>query len=176
MGKHCMPKAPRRVPTSMLAAATAAGAICIAFASAGTANAKTHHGFGAPGNPYGGSSSASMEMSGPYPMRNGYRSSVTSYSIHSTGTGHTSTVSTQTQGGSKAGGTGTGGTTGTTGTTGTAGTKTGTGATGLGAGTGGTGTGAGSAGTTAGAGTGSSNPDHTGTGSGGSSGGSPKGH
>jgi hypothetical protein len=40
--------------TALLAAALAASALYIAGASAGNAEAKTHHGAEAPGNPYGG--------------------------------------------------------------------------------------------------------------------------
>jgi hypothetical protein len=89
MGKHRKARVyrfPSRIV--LLGSAVAAGAICIALAGAGTANAKTHHGPGAPGNPFsspvhtarvGGTSSPATQ--------NVVRTSTTSIVLHSNGGG-----------------------------------------------------------------------------------------
>lgn len=53
MGQHSIAPGHPRLRSSTTCAALAAGAIFIALLNAGTAEAKTHHGAGAPGNPYG---------------------------------------------------------------------------------------------------------------------------
>jgi hypothetical protein len=53
MGKHSMRYDHARARSAITCAATAAGAICLALTGAGTAHANTHHGVGAPGNPFG---------------------------------------------------------------------------------------------------------------------------
>ncbi len=58
MGKHTMPPTHPRVRTAMVGAVLATAGISMALAGAGTAEAKTHHGVDAPGNPFGASQAA----------------------------------------------------------------------------------------------------------------------
>jgi hypothetical protein len=53
MGRHSIPGGRSPLQTTLTAAGIAVAAAALAIASAGTANAKTHHGPGAPGNPFG---------------------------------------------------------------------------------------------------------------------------
>jgi hypothetical protein len=54
MGRHGIRRGKSAGQTTVTAAAIAVAAAALAIWSAGTANAKTHHGPGAPGNPFGG--------------------------------------------------------------------------------------------------------------------------
>jgi hypothetical protein len=53
MGRHSIQRRRSAAQTATTAATIAVAAAAVAIASAGTANAKTHHGPGAPGNPFG---------------------------------------------------------------------------------------------------------------------------
>lgn len=55
MGKHRVPSAHPYARRALMYAALAVGAVGIALAGAGPAQAKTHHGNGAPGDPFGSS-------------------------------------------------------------------------------------------------------------------------
>src|SRR5271165_630092 len=83
MGKHSMPPIHRHPRTVMLGAALASGAIYVALAGAGTAEAKTHHGVDAPGNPFAASQIAAGYLSG---------SSFTTVRIARAGQGGTTTT------------------------------------------------------------------------------------
>jgi hypothetical protein len=89
MGKHRKPRV-YRFPTRivLLGSAVAAGAICIALAGAGTANAKTHHGPGAPGNPFSSPVRTARVSGTSSPgTQNVVRTSTTSIVLHSNGGG-----------------------------------------------------------------------------------------
>jgi hypothetical protein len=97
MGKHSMPPSRSWPRIPVMSAATAVGAIALALIGAGTAEGKTHHGAGAPGNPFGGS-----QQIGPTQMYHeaGFKPATTSYVSHSSGT--TSNTGTENNTGSTA--------------------------------------------------------------------------
>jgi hypothetical protein len=104
MGKHSIPQEGSRARVPLLSVATAIGGICIAVATAGTAEAKTHHGNYAPGDPFGGFPASGGS---PTSYSAGARSSTTSIVIRSTGTKTTTSINGTTSG-TKTGSTGTG--------------------------------------------------------------------